>query len=249
MNSNKYFVKDDNNIYINSMYAEAYIPESVFRDPEKPSAIASEFGDAIKTVGLFNMRFFDSDETPREEVELKTFNYPNTIETFPESFETLTLEINGIKDRYRVLKYYKGNIMMKSVIQKDSKNCELFLNLLTSGKIPSSLSYDEILTAWIKNFEINNVNPGVPYVTLQIIIATMCRHKENINIPFRKVAGKGNVSMYDYKAVNMNEVSSQSSIFSALTFERFGDKLATSLLMTKEGTEQEKSPVEAVVSM
>jgi isopentenyl diphosphate isomerase/L-lactate dehydrogenase-like FMN-dependent dehydrogenase len=50
-------------------------------------------------------------------------------------------------------------------------------------------------------------------------------------------------------AFNMNEVSSYTSVLSALTFERFSDKLTTSLNMTRENVVQNKSPIEKVISM
>lgn len=245
----KNFIKDEEYVYINTPYAEAYIPEDLFGNPEKEATVASEYGNGIMTIGIFNMRFFDSDNQDRDSVKLDTFNYPNMIETYPSDFEVETLEINGIRDKYRVLKYVKGDIMMKSLIKQDSLNCELFLNLLTSGKIPTSLSYPDILKAWIKNFQINGLDPGVPYVTMQVIISEMCRDKKDPTTQFRKIAGKGKVSMYDYKCANMNEVSSNSSVLSALTFERFSDKLTSSINMTKEGTKQKKSPIEKVISM
>ncbi|MEG2267692.1 MAG: hypothetical protein RSC68_25620, partial [Acinetobacter sp.] len=64
-----------------------------------------------------------------------------------------------------------------------------------------------------------------------------------------KVAGKGGSEKNDFIAVNMNEVSSFSSVMSALTFERFSDKLTTSLNMSKSGAKQTKSPIEKVISM
>jgi hypothetical protein len=47
----------------------------------------------------------------------------------------------------------------------------------------------------------------------------------------------------------MNNVASATSVFSALSFERFSDKMTTSLNMTREGVQQRRSPVEEVLSM
>lgn len=245
----KEFVKDNENIYLNKIYAEAYIPEDLFSDGEKEATVASEYGNGIRTIGIFNMRFFDSEDEDREKIKIRTLNYPNMIETYPSEYETLTLTINGIKDKYRVLKYYKGDIIMSAFIKQDSENCERFLNLLTSGKIPRTISYPDILTMWIKNFQINSINPEVPAVTLQVVISEMYRDPSNPMRQFRKVAGKGKVDMGDYLAMNMNGVSSYSSVMSALTFERFSDKLTTSLNITKGGIKQNKSPIEKVLSM
>lgn len=243
------FTKDGDNIYINTVYAEVYIPMDLFGEPDKEATVASQYGNAIRTIGIFNMRFFDSDSKKREDVKLKTFNYPNTIDTYPSDYETAELEINNIKDKYMILKYYKGDILMKTFIKQDSSNCERFLNMLIKGKIPTTIDYTNIFKIWLKNFQINNVNPGVPAVTMQVIISEMYRNKKNPLQQFRKIAGKGNVNMFDYLAFNMNEVSSYTSVLSALTFERFSDKLTTSLNMTRENVAQNKSPIEKVISM
>lgn len=243
------FIKNAEDIYINKMYAEAYIPESLFGDPAKEATIASEFGDGIKTIGMFYMHFFDSDENiDRDKAELYTFNYPNTIITYPSEYETQKLVINNIEDRYRILKYYKGDVMMNSFIKQDSENCELFLKLLTSGKMPK-LEYDNLLTAWVKNFQINGLDPTVPAVIMQVIISEMCRYTKDPTKQFRKIAGKVKTTINDYSLMSMNDVSSFSSVLSALTFERFSDKLTTSLIMTLTGQEQNKTPIEKVLSM
>jgi hypothetical protein len=244
------FIKVGENIHVNVPYMEAYISMDLFDDADKESAVATQYGEGIKTIGLFNIRAFSSEEDVRERVEIKTFSYPNTIETHPSEYESnVKLFINGIEDKYMVLKYYKGDIMMHSAIKQDSTNCERFLNMLTKGKIPNTINYTDIFKIWLKNFEINAVNPGVPAVTLQVIISEMYRNKNNPIEQFRKIAGKGKVGMYDYLAFNMNEVSSYTSVLSALTFERFSDKLTSSINMTKDGVSQTKSPVEKVISM
>lgn len=244
------FLKDGEYIYVNVPYMEAYLPMDLFGDPEKEATVASIYGGGIRTIGLFNIRLFESDGQDREKVEIKTFNYPNTIDMEPTEYEeNVKLNINGTEDKYMVAKFYKGDIIMHSAIKQESSNCERFLNLLTKGKIPNTINYTDVFKIWLKNFQINNVNPGVPSVTLQVIISEMYRNKNNPLMQFRKIAGKGNASMYDYIAFNMNEVSSYTSVLSALTFERFSDKLTTSLNMTKDGTEQTKSPIEKVISM
>ena len=244
------FIKVGEYINVNVPYMEAYIAMDLFDDADKESAVASQYGEGIKTIGLFNIRVFKSEDDDRESVKLETFNYPNTIETYPSEYESnVKLNINGIEDKYMVLKYYKGDIMMHSDIKQDSSNCEKFLNMLTKGKIPNTISYTDIFKIWLKNFEINAVNPGVPSVTLQVIISEMYRNKNNPIEQFRKIAGKGDIGMYDYIAFNMNEVSSYTSVLSALTFERFSDKLTSSINMTKDGVTQNKSPIERVISM
>lgn len=244
------FIRNGEDILIDAPYVEIYIRDALFGDPSKAATVACEYADGIKSVGIFNIRIFDSENQNRNEPKLRTFNYPNTIITYPTEVTTETIDVGGDVGKFRILKYYKGDVLMSSQNKQGSDNCEFFLNLLISGKIPHGISYDDVVVAWIQNFKINSVNPGVPYVTLQVIISEMYRYSKDPVKQFRKVAGTGDAAYSnDYISVNMNEVSSYSSVMSALTFERFSDKLTTSINMTKSGVQQNKSPVERLLSM
>ena len=60
-------LNDGKYIFINTPYAEAYIPDELFdnlvdADEPKASSLAYDTGEGIVTIGLFYMRFFDSAE-------------------------------------------------------------------------------------------------------------------------------------------------------------------------------------------
>lgn len=252
----KELLNDGKYIFINTPYAEAYIPDDLFDRPNEdpsPSSLAYNTGESIITIGIFYMRFFDSEDninSQREKVKLRTLAYPNKIETFPTgntSRETLT--INGNTEVYRVLRYYQGDILMSAASQKSANNVEMFTKLVMAGKVPNSLSYDELYFTWKKNFEINDVNAAIPPVLLQAIISKICRNPENTSQEFRKLVGKRKVDLYNYIMLSMNQISAYSSVMTSMAFERFAEKLTTSLIMTKEGTPQEKSPIEQVITM
>lgn len=247
----EYLYEDGEYIYLNKPYAEVYISDSLFGDPMKPSTIASEYGSGIRTIGIFNIKFFDSENEDRNNVPLKTFNYPNMIETSPSAISIAKLDMDGLlPDTYRILKYYKGDIIMKASSVQNAENCEFFLKLLTSGKIPSGIKYDDVMHLWIKNLQINNVNPGVPYLTLQLIISELYRYRNDPTKQYRKVAGTGEkIEDSQYFNSNVNDATAYSSVFAGVTFERYSDKMASSLVMSKKGIKQTKSPVEMVVSM
>ncbi len=242
-----FLISDDKYVYINTERAEAYIPESLFGNiEEKPSSICYEYGEGFMTLGVFYIAFFD--ESGKR--TLKTLTYPNVFETRPSSNRSASLEIDGIIDKYRILEYEKGDMLMPLQNKRSADNCETFMRLITSGKIPSALAYDEIFEVWLRNFQINDLSPDVPSVILQTIISTMCRSKKDPNIEYRQIAGRNpNYDKHGYRSMNMNAISANSSIMSALSFERFGEKLATSINMTKEGTKQKISPVEKVLTM
>jgi hypothetical protein len=247
---------DGKYIYINSQLAEAYIPDEIFDRPtDDPtnSSLAYDTGESVTSIGIFYMRFYDVDEiTPeiREKTPVRTLSYPNKIETVPTGGMTkMTLTINGQTDVYRVYLYNHSDILMESASKKSYVNTEMFTKLIMSGKIPKSLTYDEIYFNWLKSFQINGINPGIPPVLMQAIIAKMCRSSGDVNTQFRMVAGKEKVDPHDYTMLSMNQVSAYSSVMSSMSFERFAEKLTTSLIMTKEDLPQEPSPIEKLITI
>lgn len=247
----KEFRKEGDNIVLNVPYAEAYIPDSIFGDPDKGNPTAYEYGDGIRTTGLFNIKFFNDEDSDRDSVPLRTFNYPNVITMYPSEKETTTLQLSSDMepDKYKILKFYEGDIIMNTKIQKNSKNCEAFMNLLIKGKLPKGLNYIDLYFGWVKNFQINGVNPGVPAIILQTIISENCRSKDDPMKQFRKIASDPGVRLIDYKVHNMVDICSNSSVMNALTFERFSDMLTSSLNMSKDGIIQNTSPLEKVLTM
>lgn len=247
------FSSDGSTVVLNVPYAEVYIPADVYSDtPDKGGVpVASAYGEGVRAIGVFNIRFYNSDDDKRDSSKLRTFNYPNEITMYPSDREVLTLQLDPTmdEDRYMVFKFYEGDVIMNAQSQQSSKNCELFMKQLIQGKLPKGLSYTDLYFAWIKNFDLNATNPGVPYIILQLIIATNCRAIDDPTTQFRKIVNKGGVSLTDYKVHNMVDVCSNSSVFNALIFERFGEMLGSSIYMTKGEKDQQVTPVEDVLFM
>jgi hypothetical protein len=248
------FVKsaDGKSIVLAVPYAEAYIPSDIIGDPEKGNPVAYQFGDGIRTIGLFNMRFYPDEDADRESTKLRTFKYPNVITMYPSDKEDnvqLQLDPDMDPDKYCVLKFYEGDIIMSTKNQQKSQNCEAFMNQLIKGKLPKGLNYMDLYFAWDKNFDINGMNPGVPAITLQLIISENCRAKGDPMKQFRKIVNNEGVTLYDYKVHNMVDICSNSSVFNALIFERFSEMLTSSINMTKEGVKQNTTPLEKIVTM
>ncbi len=248
------FIKEGDNIVVNVPYAEAYIPYDVLGDKEKGRPVAYRYGSGIRTIGCFNMKFFSSEDDVenRDKRQLRTFNYPNTITMYPSDQTDMTLKLapDMESDKYLVLGFRKGDPIMKSRIQKNSANAEMFLDFLSKGKLPKGLSYFDLYFAWIKNFDINGVDPGVPAVTLQMIISENCRYAKDPMTQFRKVVEKAGVGLTDYTVLNMVNVCSNSSVMNSLIFQRFGEMLSYALNMSKDpNMKQTMSPLEDVLHM
>lgn len=243
------FSSDGINIIINVPYAEAYIPFDIFGDPSDGIPVAYNYGDGVRSVGLFNIKFFNNEEQDREKPKLRLFKYPNEITMYPTDRETkiLKLDKNLKEDKYIILKFYQGDVIMAANIEQKSQKCEAFMNQLIMGKLPKGLSYEDLYFSWEKNFKINNVNPGVPAVIKQMIIAENCRAAGDPSKQFRKTVNDPKVTMYDYEVHNMVDICANSSVLNALIFERFGDMVTSSLNMTKEGVKQNTTPLEDVL--
>ena len=247
-------LNDGKYIYINAPYAEMYIPAAIIDPPTgdpKPSSVAYEYGEGFVTIGICYMRFFKDPNAPRDSVKISTLVYPNLIESHPtDSVKGVDLMINGKADKYRVLKFEHGDVLMEATSRKSSQNCEMFMRLLSSGKIPDSLSYDEVYQAWMENYAINGMSPNAPAVVLQAIVGEMYRDPKDPSRQFSKVIGANpKVDPRSYQAMSMNAVSAYSSVMSALSFERMTEKLTSSINMTKSGVKQKKSPIEQIITM
>lgn len=245
----KYFVTDNDSVYMNSPYAEAYIPEALFQDADEDteSIIYRADGNGFKCIGLFNMRFFDKEDYNREAGKLYTLSFPTGIFTFPSSSTTETITINGVTDKFRVFHYEKGDLMMSAVGQQNPLNCEVYIKLLLSGKLPNTLDYPDVFKLWDINFDINGYDPGVPEILKQMIVAKLYRDKKDYTREFRMSAGTGKVKMTDYITMSPREITANSSVLAGLAFEDFTNALNSGLLMSKRGTSQKKSPVEEVI--
>lgn len=247
------FIKQDDNILLNANYAEAYIPDELFTDIDSDapkSAVAYMIGTQVHTIGVFNIRFMESEEDDPEKYPLRTFSYPTAIDTFPTEVIKRRMSLNeNPPEIYRVLRYMRGDIMMASRVIQATDNCEMFMNMLIRGKIPNTIPYDQLIHIWEDNFKINGIGPGTPSVTLQWIISEMCRYKSDPSLQFRKIAGKGNASMTDYLPGNMRTVASYTNVMNALTFENMGEMLTTSINITRSGRKQDRTPLEKVLTM
>lgn len=240
------FLRDDGeNIIFTGHYMEIYVPETYFA-----TKLAVIEGSLIKVFGLLECAVFDSND---KKLLQETLNLPTTIVLHFNDMYTTKLNLypkveNSEPVSYRVLKFYRNNILMSNIVQKDSTNVEQFVNLMCDGKI-KGIPYNKILAVWQKNLDLNGVNLGVPSSILEIIISEIYRNNKNPNEKFSKYANKNPKDVYNYRASNIREICSRNSTFSALTFEDFDMMLTSSLNMSKYDKKQVDSPIEQVIKM
>lgn len=245
------FISKDGNIIVNVDHAEAYIPADNFTEEDKQSSIASVYGEGFRILGLFNMRVSNNqNEAGLRDQPLRTFSFPNMIDTHPSSNtdEVLSLIPGEEPVRYKVLKYTRGDIMMSSTMAQSGDNAVKFMKAVIGGKLPNTLAYNDIFNAWVTNLDSNGTNASIPFMYLQAIIAELCRSKKDLSVSFRKVYGN-DMKSNDYVMTNMRGTAAYSSVFAAQTFEDMGRMLTTSINMTRRGTKQTISPIEKVLYM
>lgn len=77
----------------------------------------------------------------------------------------------------------------------------------------------------------------------------MCRSSKDESIPFRKEIAKPNskANQYSYKPINIKKLPSINSTFTSLAFEDINASIISSIRKTKDGEEENISPVEQVI--
>jgi len=240
-------VKDDGeHIVFNGHYMEAYIPEFYFK-----GKLGEDYGSSIRVFGLFNIRTFDDKNKP---LKLETFNVPTMIYMFPSEMEKKELQlIPGDEDgveAYYVAKFYRGNIIMSNSIPQDAGNVELFLDVLTRGKVPKTIPYSQVLQVWQKNLELNGVKLGVTSTVLEIIISEIYRNKKKPEETFAKLIGREpSTSEFAYRTANIREICARNSTFAALTFEDMDQMITSSLNINNYNKQESSSPIEKIIKM
>lgn len=237
---------DGENMVFTGNYMEMYIPSFYFE-----GKLAEDSGSAIRVFGLFIVRVFDIKGKP---LALETFNVPTMIHIYPSSIEVKELQLvsgpDGELEKYHVAKFNKGNIVMKNSIPQDATNVELFLDVLTRGKLPKTIPYSQVLQVWQKNLSLNGVKLGVTSTVLEIIISEIYRNKKRPEETFAKLIGKDpSISEYAYRPANIREICARNSTFAAITFEDMDSMITSGLNINKYNKQETESPIEKIIKM
>jgi hypothetical protein len=240
-------VRDDGeNVVFTGNYLEFYIPAFYFE-----GKLAEDFGSNVRVFGLFNIRTFDDKNKP---LKLETFNVPTMIYIHPSEIEKKDLQLipgdDNEVESYYVAKFYKGNVIMQNSIPQDASNVELFLDILTRGKVPKTIPYGQVLQVWQKNLELNGVKLGVTSTVLEIVISEIYRNKKKPEETFAKLIGREpGTSEYAYRTANIREICARNSTFAALTFEDMDQMITSSLNINKYNKQESNSPIEKIIKM
>jgi len=239
------FIKEDKGYIVSNTYLiEIYIPESYFE-----INLSQLIGTHIDTIGLLNVRVFDEKEKMLVD---EVLNLPTNITLFPSNIVTKDINMLGNQydevQRYKVAQFYKGDKIMVSNISQNAGNVSNFLNMVLSKKIIKSVSYDDLLTVWLNNLDINGLSLNVPPVVLEFVLAEMNRGPDGDKFS-KSVAKNPNISRYAYTPANITEVCARNSTFAAITYRDMDAMITASLNMKNYNKKQVDSPIEKIIKM
>lgn len=248
--ANEFITNEDNKVLVNVSFLEVYIPKYF----EERKYLQFD-NNMIEIFGLVNMRILKDEEEDRNSVKLNTLKFPSKFKTIPFEYEyqTISLLPDSIEDKYLVLRYRKGDVFMTSrTIVKDIENVEIMWNLLTDGKIPTTIPYDDILDLYLLNSSMNDVRLNVPATLISAMIAESYRLKSDNSIQLRKVLGKDPTNkklQLDYSQLNTRQICAQNSSLAAMTFEDPTNMLLNSIVRKRLGKPEMETPMEKIIDV
>ena len=223
------FIEEKDDQVICKKKLSILIDQEMFEDE-----IAEIIDDKISTMGIFKIL-----------VGTKKYNL-----TLP-----ITILINA-KDIYKEESYYRIDYEPNDVLIDKAlfflsatigaKNANNFLNILTTAKL-NPLKPEDLVGIFETNTSMNGINVNVQRVLIEAMVAELCRYKADLTIPYRIASKSSKVTNKDFIMVNIKEISRLSSVFNAISFEDIKKSLEASVLMTRENTDQNISPVEKVL--
>lgn len=221
-----------------------YIPDEYF-----DKNMAADFGSHASVFALLEAEAFNNGKSLGREI----LNLPTMIEIYPSSMEPTNISLTGKdedKAKYYLARFIKGDKFTNTIIRQDSSNVELFLKLVTSGKVPKSVPYNKILSVWQKNLSLNGVNLGVPSSILEVIIRETYRHPTKPEFVFAKAYNDNpKIDQLNYYTANIREVAARNSVYTGLVFENFDQMVNSGINISSQKKMQTISPVEKIIKM
>jgi hypothetical protein len=219
---------------------EIYLPSYFLED----GTMGAIIGRRVETIGLFwfsvNEKFYEMQVPVKMSFEFSERRKKN-----------MRLQ-NGMPIiNYDIFELENGDAFVYDVMYKQSiDDIGFFLSkMIEGGKMPPTISYEEILGVFLKALEVTKINEkfGVGAVTLEFILSELYRDKKNNSDPFRLVYDGKRVSPYDYKMVRIVKVPEMNSTFTGLTGEDINQQLISAILRNREGRDERISPIEKII--
>ena len=138
------------------------------------------------------------------------------------------LTANSEVQDYRFLKYKKDDIIVVSTkVPEEIENVEEFYKIFLTGNLPTTIPYDKLQDYFTESARINGCNYGVSLQLFGIVISEMCRDPKNMNNPYRLAKNK---NMFDYKAINIEDIPKLVSPYQSLTSVNWDEGLINAII-------------------
>lgn len=241
-----YLKQVDKSVVFDGEYMEIYIPKKSL-----DQKIAYLKGENIETLGVFNFLVYSGGNRDPKKAELRTLTLPFKIQfEFRRFFDTRIKLSSEIEENdYRVFVLEKGDLFcVKTEHAKSSANSKELIFMIHGGHLPSSVKYDKVLDCYLGTTLLNGVDLKIPLLIYEIILAELCRYKEDLGVPFRIAINQNNkLTQYDYTSISIKKLPSLNSTFAAITFEDINNAIISSIKKNKNNEEEKVSPIEKVL--
>lgn len=222
-----------------------YIPENYFNNTSKIS-IAEISGMYVSSIGLFNWAIIDKHG---KRGKLMPFNFPTMFLCKPRDIEKVkNLELDNTEPSdYRLLKFkYNDEVVSQCRVPKLIDNVEIFFKMaIMTGKIPTSIPYDKLWEVYMESANLNGFDYGLNMQIFGILIAGICRDKNDISKPFKSTNMK---NMNDYRPIKITMIPKYISPYTAITSENWDEAIRAAILM-KDKENVADSPLEKIITM
>lgn len=174
--------------------------------------------------------------------ELYNFNYPTVFDTAPSTkvnMRNYNLDGKLVKDDYTLLKYRKGDtVILSTKLSESIENAEIFYKMFTSGKIPTTIPYDELQEYFQENISLNGKDYNLNMQLFGLIIGeSACLPNDETKL-FRHSKME---DFNNYRIKNIKMSPKFISPYSSYTSEVYDEAIINaSLISNKSGT----SPME-----
>jgi len=232
--------KIDDTIYFDGYLMEIYLPKYYF-----DKNVAKFIGNKIDTLGIFEFKVINENG----KAEKHTFKLPmNVIFEFDDyKSENVAISEDEVEPNY-IFTLQNGMMFLDSVKKEQSgTNSKNFIFSLHSNKLPSTIPYSDIIKLYFDNLILNKVNLSNPGCILEMTVAELCRSKEDVSVPFRKIIGANpKINETEYKMTNVKNLPPINSTFAALSFENMDDSILSSIRKNVNGEKEIVSPIEKI---
>jgi|JI10StandDraft_1071094.scaffolds.fasta_scaffold03428_10 hypothetical protein len=228
------FYKQENDQMIATSRVTAVFHQDMFED-----GLSEIKDDKLITIGFIEFRIWKNEK----DFYVKKLEFPMDI-------------VLNAPDIYKEGEYYFIDFQPNDIIIEKTmfvtsatigaKSANGFLNLLTTAKINPEKPED-LIQIFKNATSLNGLKLKVQSSLLEAMISELTRYVDDDTIPFRIALRSNKVGMKDFKMVNIKDVARLSSVFSAISFEDIKKSLESSVLMTRNNSEQAISPVESVL--